>query len=305
MKHFNAVLIFFILCSFVYSAEFITEKNISWLGDEALIKADEYQKERCCLDIRRPKNGRDLATLVWFHGGGLSSGSKHFPTFFDNNKMFKEGHLIIIAVGYRLHPKVDFPVFLEDAAAAVSWVHKNICRYGGDPNKIFVSGGSAGGYLTAMLGMDPRWLAKHNMKPTDLCGLLPVSGQMTTHFNVKKWLKYPGSQYQPVIDENSPLGHLSADNIPPVFLIVGDRKLEWKARVEENELLYASLKALGHPLTEFSESAGIGHGIAGMGKNMNQINPALNDQINDFIVRALELKKKKTAQAALPQKMSK
>ncbi len=119
--------------------------------------------------------------------------------------------------------------------------------------------------------------------------MIPVSGQMTTHFHVKELLNYPGDQYNPVIDENAPLGGLSKD-YPPIFFVMGDRKVEWKCRVEENELMYASLKALGAPLVEFSENEGFTHGISGMG---DDIKPELLDQIDAFIDKALALKEKK------------
>ncbi|MBR5759266.1 MAG: hypothetical protein IKX88_11790, partial [Thermoguttaceae bacterium] len=69
----------------------------------------------------------------------------------------------------------------------------------------------------------------------------------------------------------------------------GDRSIEWKCRVEENELMCASLKALGAPLVEFSENEGFTHGISGMG---DDIKPELLDTIDSFIVKALELKNK-------------
>jgi acetyl esterase/lipase len=54
---------------------------------------------------------------------------------------------------------------IADAAASVAWTLANIGNYGGDPKKIFVTGISAGGYLTAMVGMDARWLVPHGFKP--------------------------------------------------------------------------------------------------------------------------------------------
>lgn len=71
---------------------------------------------------------------------------------------------------------------------------------------------------------------------------------------------------------------------------MGDRKVEWKCRVEENELMYASLKALGAPLAEFSENEGFTHGISAMGED---IKPELLEQIDAFIVKACALKEKK------------
>ena len=264
--------------------------GVSYYSDEELSKGDEYQKSQCVLDILYPKDSAvPFSTIVWFHGGGLTGGQKYFPSALKRLKAFQEGRLAIVAVGYRLSPKVSFPGFIEDAAAAVAWTLRHISEYGGDPNAVFVSGGSAGGYLTAMIGTYPKWLAAYGADRSELAGLIPVSGQMTTHFHVKELLNYPGDQYNPVIDENAPLGGLSKD-YPPIFFVMGDRKVEWKCRVEENELMYASLKALGAPLAEFSENEGFTHGISGMG---DDIKPELLDQIDAFIGKALALKEKK------------
>ena len=270
--------------------EYARVDGVSYYSTEQLANADDYQKSQCKLDIVYPKNAKEpFATLVWFHGGGLTGGGKYFPSAFRRLPSFQEGRLAIVAVGYRLSPKVEFPLFIEDAAASVAWVLRHIGEYGGDGDAVFVSGGSAGGYLTAMIGTYPKWLNQFGADRSELAGLIPVSGQMTTHFHVKELLKYPGDQYNPVIDENAPLGGLSAD-YPPTLFLLGDRKIEWKCRVEENELMYASLKALGAPLVEFSENEGFTHGISGMG---DDIKLETLEEIDAFIAKALELKRKR------------
>ncbi len=272
------------------SVEYGQVDGVFYYEGDVLNNADDYQKTQCCLQIIYPKNAIEpFATLIWFHGGGLTSGQKHIPSAFKRLQAFKEGKLAIVAVGYRLSPKVPFPVFIEDAAASTAWVLRHIAEYGGAPDKVFVSGGSAGGYLTAMIGTYPKWLNAFGADRNQLAGLIPVSGQMTTHFHVKELLKYPGDQYCPFIDENAPLGGLSAD-YPPVFFVLGDRKIEWKCRVEENELMAASLRALGAPLVDFSENEGFTHGISGMG---DDIKPELLDKIDSFMRRAVELKSQK------------
>ena len=135
-----------------------------------------------------------------------------------------------------------------------------------------------------MIGTYPKWLNAFDADRSELAGLIPVSGQMTTHFHVKELLNYPGEQYNPVIDENAPLGGLSSD-YPPILFVMGDRKVEWLCRVEENELMAASLKALGAPLVEFSENEGFTHGISGMG---DDVKPELLETINNFMTRAIE-----------------
>ena len=272
------------------AVEIASASNVSYLSADEFEKADDYQKERCAFDIVYPKNPeKPFATIIWYHGGGLTGGQKHIPSAFKKLKLFREGRLAIIAVGYRLSPKVPFPVFIEDAAKSTSFILRHIREYGGDPDAVFVSGGSAGGYLSAMLAAYPKWLKAYGSDRSELAGFIPVSGQMTTHFHVKELLKYPGEQYNPVIDENAPLGGLSKD-FPPILLFTGDRKVEWKCRVEENELMCASLKALGAPLAEFSENAGFTHGISGMGDDVKQ---EQLDVFDSFMEKALELKRAK------------
>lgn len=236
---------------------YTTGTDISYYDDAALKTANDYQRKQCKLDIYHPTNRPGFATLIWFHGGGLNSGHRYFPKL-------KDQGFAIVAVSYRLLPEAKFPDFLEDAAAATAWTMKNISKYGGDPHKIFVSGHSAGGYLTSMIGMDPKWLAKYGQSNKILAGLIPVSGQMTTHFQVKKLLGDTGESLRPLIDENAPLFYVAKD-LPPICLIVGDRKVEWPSRVEENELLAVTLKNMGHPSIEFYEMGGLTHSTVPQG----------------------------------------
>ena len=199
-------------------------------------RAPDDPDGRCAVDVRIPEGGREFATLVWFHGGGLTGGQRDFPEFAGKD-------VALVAAGYRLSPQVACPVIIEDAAAAVAWTLGNIAAHGGDPERVFVGGHSAGGYLALMVGMDPRWLKPHGLTPAALAGLLPVSTQVTTHFHVKEARgdKRPG--LVPVIDDFAPL-HFVAKDLPPICLITGDRRIEWPCRVEENELFSATLKKL-------------------------------------------------------------
>ena len=234
-----------------------TDSNISYYDDAALSKADAYQKEQCKLDVYSPKGAKDFATVVWFHGGSLTGGARYFPDL-------KDQGIALVAVSYRLAPKAQPPAIIEDSAAAVAWVIKNIARYGGDPQKVFVGGHSAGAYLSSMIAMDPKWLGAHKLSNRSLAGVISVSGQMTTHFTVKKLRGDKGPELRPLVDEYAPLYHASKD-LPPVCLIVGGRDIEWKSRVEENELMAVTLRNLGHPRVEFYEMEGLDHGTVQQG----------------------------------------
>ena len=120
---------------------------------------------------------------------------------------------------------------------------------------------SAGGYLTMMVGMDPRHLSAHGFKPTDIAGLAPISGQATKHFAVRKFEGDKDPQFLPKIDPLAPLAHVSA-NLPPIISICGQPPYEWKCRSEENRLLVASCTALGHTHARFVQLDYCDHGRA-------------------------------------------
>ena len=225
-----------------------TEINIPYRSGDNL---DEYMKERCKLDIYLPEQTSNFTTVVWFHGGGLTEGEKFIP------ERLKNQHLAIVAVNYRLSPKVKSPAFIDDAAAAVAWVFNNISKYGGDPKKIIVSGHSAGGYLAAMIGLDKQYLAAYGIDANSIYKLVPFSGQMITHFVIRKERGIPDTQ--PVIDQYAPLFHVRAD-APPLYLITGDRELEMLGRYEENAYMCRMMKLAGHKHTTLYELDGFDHG---------------------------------------------
>ena len=247
--------IFFLLfgiLAFAQDVAYETKLNIPYYS-ESVNLSDEYIGERCVLDIYFPENINDFATIVWFHGGGLTGGNKYIP------EALKEQGVCIVAVNYRLYPKVKSPSYIEDAAAAVAWVFNNINEYGGDPSKIFISGHSAGGYLTMMVGMDKRWLKSNDIDANRIAGLIPFSGHTITHMTVREERGIENTQ--PVVDDLAPLYHVRAD-APPLLLITGDRELEMLGRYEENAYMMRMMKVAGHKETKIYELDGYGHGMA-------------------------------------------
>ncbi|WP_298153653.1 alpha/beta hydrolase [Flavobacterium sp.] len=223
---------------------------------DSINKTDKYINERCILDLYYPTKQKNFATVVWFHGGGLTGGSKEIP------KALTEQGIAVIGVNYRLSPKVKSPAFIQDAAAAVAWAFKNIANYGGDPKLIFVAGHSAGGYLTAMIGLDKKWLKADGIDANDIAGLIPLSCQAITHFTIRKERGIPDKQ--PVIDDMAPLFHVRAD-APPLLLITGDREMEMLGRYEENAYLARMMKIAGHKYTTLYEIQGYGHDMTAPG----------------------------------------
>ncbi len=227
--------------------EYTTLENLPYRSGEPT----EYMRERCKLDLYYPEGKKDFATVVWFHGGGLKKGNKSVP------KQLQSKGIAVVAVNYRLNPQVKSPAYIEDAAAAVAWTFKNIKKYGGTQEKIFVSGHSAGGYLTSMIGLDKKYLAEFEVDADSIAGLIPYSGHTITHFTVRDERGIDGKQ--PVVDEMAPLFHVRND-CPPILFITGDRELELLGRYEENAYMWRMMQVVKHPDAELFELDGFNHG---------------------------------------------
>lgn len=232
------------------STEYETLSDLPYRS-EAEQKEDPYIEERCRLDLYHPVGKKDFYTVVWFHGGGLRGGKKQIP------KELQEQGIAVVAVNYRLFPKVRCPVYIEDAAASVAWTFSHIADYGGDPDKIVVAGHSAGGYLASMVGLDKRWLAKHDIDANRIAALFPFSGHTVTHFTPRE--EHGIAKETPIVDEFAPLFHVRKD-APPLHLMTGDRELEMLGRYEENAYLWRMMKVAGHEQSTLLEFDGFDHG---------------------------------------------
>ncbi len=232
-------------------------KNLAYYPAGWKVRGDAaYAAERCKLDLYIPaKITKPVPVLIFFHGGGLSRGSKSFPRW---HKTFP-AEFIIVTPNYRLSgPRAKCPDYLNDAAAAAAWTVRNIQQYGGDPKLIFVTGHSAGGYLSAMIGLDPRWMKPFGLDPRKcFAGVMPVSGQMSTHFQV---MKERGMAGRTMIDEFAPIHHSDTDTAP-IVLFCGQHDIEFKARVAENLFFHAVLTQLkNNPEARIHQINGFNHG---------------------------------------------
>ncbi|MFI2741752.1 alpha/beta hydrolase [Zhouia sp. PK063] len=250
LQSLSLVLLFTMLTTTKATAQKITYKTVENIPYKTGNNLTAYEKERCKLDVYYPENLKDAPTIIWFHGGGLTGGGKFIP------EPLKDKGAIIVAVNYRLSPKVKTPAFIEDAAAATAWVFKNISKYNGDPKKIVMSGHSAGGYLDLMVVMDKHYLAKYGIDSNDIAALVPFSGHTITHFTTRAERGIPGTQ--PIIDEYAPLYHVRKV-APPTLLITGGRKVEMLGRYEENAYFYRMMKVNGDDNIDIKELQGLSH----------------------------------------------
>jgi len=130
--------------------------------------------ERQVLDVYAPKGAKGLPVVFWIHGGGWQAGDKSDvqlkPTW------FQEKGFVFVSINYRLLPAVDMGTIVRDVAKAARWVREHIAEHGGDPDRLYVMGHSAGAQLAALLCTDERYLRAEGVPLTAVRGCVPVDG---------------------------------------------------------------------------------------------------------------------------------
>ncbi|OWZ21488.1 Carbohydrate esterase [Phytophthora megakarya] len=133
------------------------------------------------LDIAIPRRipPRKLPTCVFVHGGSWQRGDKSGGLNQDIDQAFVRAGCVGVSVNYRLSPAVQHPEHAKDVAAAVTWLHRNIAKFGGDPDNLVLVGHSAGAHLVLQILADPQYLATAGMDKsvdTFVKGAVGISG---------------------------------------------------------------------------------------------------------------------------------
>lgn len=223
--------IFFLACSAFLAA---TAQTTAPARIERDIPYAQPRNERQLLDIFAPASGTNLPVVVWVHGGGWMRGSKnevdHKPA------AFAAAGYVFVAVNYRFIPHVTMETIVRDVAKSVGWVHANIASRGGDPNRIFLMGHSAGAQLAALLCTDSRYIEVESVPRTSIKGCVPVDGdtydvplQIATAAARRRSLKQPppklghAEKFGNTVErlrELSAVNHIAPNRGIPPFLIL-------------------------------------------------------------------------------------
>lgn len=189
------------------------------------------------LDIYRPSIAMPAGApvVVFFYGGSWQRGSRSQYRFV-GQRLAENGILAIVA-DYRTFPRAAFPDFIDDAARAVQWTFANAETWGGDSDRVFVAGHSAGAQLAALVATDPRYLGKYGLVPTRLAGAIgfagpydfAITGNLVDVFGPSR--QWPQAQAVNFVDGDE----------PPFLLIHGGRDavVETRDSVEFAALLRA------------------------------------------------------------------
>lgn len=133
------------------------------------------------LDVYSPDGLDDAApVVVFFYGGRWQSGSKDLYRLL-GDALTRRG-IVTVVPDYTLAPDTSFPGWVEEGAESVAWTWANIASFGGDPDRIFLVGHSAGAHTAALLTLDERYLRAVGLEPNVIRGTVSISGPVSTRW---------------------------------------------------------------------------------------------------------------------------
>jgi len=192
------------------------------------------------LDLYVPTGPGPFPVIVFIHGGGLLQGDKSI--YAGLGQYFVRQGFAAAIVNHRLSPAVSHPAHIEDAAAAYAWVVRNVERFGGDPKRIVLTGHSSGGYLAALLALDPRYLAQHGLDSSSIRGVVPISGFYDVELLAPSRPRSVWGNDTAEWRSASPVRYVRRD-APPMLLLYADG--DEPARREEGRTLERALGEAG------------------------------------------------------------
>lgn len=193
------------------------------------------------IDVIAPETPGPHPVLVFIHGGGWHSGAPGEYAFIGRH--FARAGYVVVLPGYRLGEAGRYPHMLEDSAAALAWVQGNAVRLGGDPQRVFVMGHSAGAYNAVMLALDGQWLDRAGVAPGFIKGVVGLSGPYDFYpFTSDSARNAFAHVADPRITQ--PINHVRAP-APPMLLLTGDADETVKMR--NSKVLAEALTAAGQP----------------------------------------------------------
>ena len=146
-------------------------RNIDYAGDG-------IYRHRLDVIARRADPPTAAPVFVYIHGGAWVIGDKREQGIPLLHELAARGW-VCVAINYRLSPKATWPDQIVDCKRAIAWVHEHIGEYGGDPSFVAVSGGSAGGHLSALIGLTAgyaEWQPGFEDADTSVDACLPYYG---------------------------------------------------------------------------------------------------------------------------------
>ncbi len=200
------------------------------------------------LDLYRPAGSGPYPVLIFIHGGSWTSYPK--PWFAPLGILLKARGVLTVIPDYTLYPHATFRQMAQEVAAAIAWTLEHVAEYGGDLQRVFLAGHSAGGHLAGLVTCDPRWLAGLEHSPAELRAFIGLSGvydveaeyRFVAHNRAARVLMQGVFEGEKHFVYASPAQYVRP-NLPPVLLIHGDKDDVVPYAI--SEAFHAALQAVG------------------------------------------------------------
>lgn len=158
---------YLLLAFFVLTSPALANPTEIAFGADARQTLDAYAATASCTG--------GCPVLVWVHGGGWRHGDKSMRGARNIAATWTAAGVTVVTLNYRLTPDVVHPAHIQDVAAGVAWTKRNIARFGGNPDRLFIMGHSAGAHLVALLGTNKSYLGAYGLDPArDLDGVFSI-----------------------------------------------------------------------------------------------------------------------------------
>lgn len=247
-----------------------------------------------CLDVYLTKSDEPSPAMIYIHGGGWRGGSKkHVPGWLMS--LVAEGKLSVVSVEYRFTDVATHPAQVNDCLRAIQFVRHNAAQWNIDPQRLGVTGGSAGGHLSAYVALCDDASIENSDDPIERQSsrvACAVSFAGPTDWNLLGTIKHDHPAYRQLIGYEpgtpvaeldparmksvSPISFVSKDD-PPVMQVHGDNDVI--VPIQHARALDQSLKATGVD-SELVVIRGGNHGVAGAGEQVSK-------RATEFVTRQL------------------
>jgi len=202
------------------------------------------------------RSGAGVPTVVFVHGGGLTSGDRSDPPVGEMCPNFLRAGIACVSVNYRLVSRAPWPAQPDDVASAVAWVIGNVASMGGDPKRVFVFGHSSGCHLVSLIVTDTTYLTRYGRSPRDLAGVVAMgcllrqvppaisdSVKLREFFASGRWI-YPSLE---TFRDADPTRHVGP-HVPPTLVLVAEAE-QLQPPILENARAFADrMREAGRPV---------------------------------------------------------
>ncbi|GHD16351.1 alpha/beta hydrolase [Tianweitania populi] len=264
----------------VLNAVLLKDSGSTLAASDVAYGGDARQK----LDVYAPSDEpantkRDV--VVFVYGGSWDNGSRSNYSF-AGRAFAAQGYVTVIG-DYRLVPEHPYPDFVQDTASVVAWAHRNAARFGGDPERIFLVGHSAGAYNAAMVAFAPDFLQAAGVSPRVVKGFAGLAGPYDfVPLDADASVAAFGHLKPSELRLSQPVNRITSGTYaPPAFLATGAD--DTTVRPRNTEQLAKVLRDHGHQV-ETKIYPDLGHAglVLALSRPLRGKAPALDDVVAFF-----------------------